>query len=539
MAAINTLADPQVVLDIIDGEDLVDLLARDLPTIYETAAADNRFDTLTAAIDAAGLTETLNSIGPFTVFAPTDNAFAALPAGALDALLANPDVLADVLLYHVVAGNVMAEDLTSDPATTVQGEIIDVVVSSDGIALNGTTRVIIADVAASNGTIHAIDSVLLPPSLDLAALLPTTDTDDDEDAAAPVGRFTTHLRVAHFAADAPAVQVYIDGELSDIEVLSFGAMTGWIELLPDTYNVAVVPSGGTLADAVIGPLDVNLSSDDWFTMAAIGSVEDGTLTADVVQEPIAILDADTALVTVYHGIEGAPNVDVIDGDGNAVVSDLAFGDSADITVPAASYDLSVVATGTTEPALLDLSGTVLSADNYYFVAAIGTPDAPQAFLRDVPRSEIEDLISKPVSGDLNTLPTILEIASNDDRFTTLVTAVEAAGLANILANDGPYTVFAPTNDAFAALPEGTLDSLLADMDALSDILLYHVVPGTVVASNLTTSSVATAQGDSIDVVVSADGSVVLNGSVNVIITDIQASNGVVHVIDAVLLPPTE
>lgn len=136
-----------------------------------------------------------------------------------------------------------------------------------------------------------------------------------------------------------------------------------------------------------------------------------------------------------------------------------------------------------------------------------------------------------------TEPTIVDVAVDND-FTTLVAAVQAAGLVDTLEGDGPFTVFAPTDEAFAALPEGTLDSLLEDPEALAEILTYHVVSGEVFAADVVgLESATTVQGDDIAIEV-VDGGVVLNGSANVVATDVEASNGVVHVIDQVLLPPS-
>ncbi len=135
--------------------------------------------------------------------------------------------------------------------------------------------------------------------------------------------------------------------------------------------------------------------------------------------------------------------------------------------------------------------------------------------------------------------TIVDIAVADGRFTTLVAAVQAAGLAETLSGEGPFTVFAPTDDAFAALPAGTLDELLKpeNKQQLTDILLYHVVSGNVMASDVVgLTSAPTVLGKDVTVTVK-DGNVYLNDNVQVIITDIQTSNGVIHVLDAVLLPP--
>lgn len=133
-------------------------------TIVDLAVADGRFNTLVTAVTAAGLADTLAGEGPFTVFAPTDDAFAALPAGTVEALLNDIPALTDVLLYHVVAGKVMAADVANlTSATTLEGSDINISVTDDGVFLNDTVKVIITDIEASNGVIHVIDSVLLPP----------------------------------------------------------------------------------------------------------------------------------------------------------------------------------------------------------------------------------------------------------------------------------------------------------------------------------------------------------------------------------------
>ena len=277
--------------------------------IVDIAIADGRFDTLVAAVQAAGLVDTLKGEGPFTVFAPTDDAFAALPDGTLDSLLLpeNKQALTDILLYHVVSGKVMAADVVGlESATTVLGKDVAIKVDMGNVYINDA-KVIITDIETSNGVIHVIDSVILPPS------------------------------------------------------------------------------------------------------------EEATMEEK----------------------------------------------------------------------------------------------------------------------------TIVDIAVADGRFNTLVAAVTAADLVETLSGEGPFTVFAPIDDAFAALPEGTLDNLLLpeNKQALTDILLYHVVSGKVMAADVVgLSSAPTVLGKDINIMVK-DGSVFLNDTVQVIITDIEASNGVIHVIDAVLLPP--
>ena len=130
---------------------------------------------------------------------------------------------------------------------------------------------------------------------------------------------------------------------------------------------------------------------------------------------------------------------------------------------------------------------------------------------------------------------IVDTAAAAGSFTTLLAAAEAAGLVDTLKGDGPLTVFAPTDEAFAKLPEGTVDGLLADPEALAAILTYHVVPGKVMSGDLSNNMMATTANGA-DVTIMTEGGVMVNDA-NVVTADIEASNGVIHVIDAVILPP--
>ncbi len=129
---------------------------------------------------------------------------------------------------------------------------------------------------------------------------------------------------------------------------------------------------------------------------------------------------------------------------------------------------------------------------------------------------------------------IVDIAVGAGQFNTLAKALTAAGLVDTLKGPGPFTVFAPTDEAFAKLPADKLNALLADKAALTKVLTYHVVPGTVMAADVKTGAVKTVEGQSLNVVASASGVMVNNAKV--IKTDIPAKNGVIHVIDTVVLP---
>ena len=132
------------------------------------------------------------------------------------------------------------------------------------------------------------------------------------------------------------------------------------------------------------------------------------------------------------------------------------------------------------------------------------------------------------------MPTIVDIAVQAGSFKTLVQAVQAAGLVETLSGEGPFTVFAPTDEAFAQIPQETLQAVLADKEKLTAILTYHVVPGKLMAADVVRSTLLqTAQGQSITV--SSEGGVRVDDA-NVVQTDIEADNGVIHVIDKVIMP---
>jgi uncharacterized surface protein with fasciclin (FAS1) repeats len=140
-------------------------------TIVDVASANEDFSTLVAAVDAAGLVETLNGEGPFTVFAPTNDAFAALPEGLLDALLLpeNQETLVKILTYHVLPAEVTSDQVADGEVATVEGQSVTIS-TADGVKVNDA-NVIATDVEASNGVIHVIDAVIVPPDVDPAALL--------------------------------------------------------------------------------------------------------------------------------------------------------------------------------------------------------------------------------------------------------------------------------------------------------------------------------------------------------------------------------
>jgi transforming growth factor-beta-induced protein len=278
------------------------------------------------------------------------------------------------------------------------------------------------------------------------------------------------------------------------------------------------------------------------------------------QDIVDIAVADGRFNTLVAAVTAAGLVDTLKGEGPFTV--FAPTDDAFAKLPAGTID--ELLKPENKQALTDIllyhvvSGKVMAADVVGLKSAttlLGKDVAikvdmgnvyindAQVIITDIEASNgvihVIDSVILPPADEAAAPGTIVDIAAADERFSTLVAAVTAAGLVDTLKGEGPFTVFAPTNDAFAALPAGTLDSLLLpeNKQQLTDILLYHVVSGKVMASDVIGLSAApTVLGKDITIKVK-DGKVYLNDTVQVIITDIEASNGVIHVIDAVLLPP--
>jgi transforming growth factor-beta-induced protein len=436
-------------------------------TIVDIAVEDGRFETLVAALQAADLVSTLSGEGPFTVFAPTDDAFAALPDGVVAGLLEDIPSLTEVLTYHVVSGTVLAETVVGlTSAATLQGEEVTIEVIDGTVKIDGAT-VLITDIIGSNGVIHVIDSVILPTEI-AASLSSPEVTKTIVDIAVEDGRFET-LVAALQAADLVST---LSGEgpftvfapTDDaFAALPDGVVAGLLEDIPSLTEVLTyhVVSGTVLAETVVG-----------LTSAATLQGEEVTIEViDPNRPPLTIgnvmIDGATVLITDIIGSNGV--IHVIDA----------------VILPSA------------------------------IAASLATP---------------EDAMDSMVVSK-----TIVDIAVEDGRFGTLVTALQAAGLVETLSGDGPFTVFAPTDDAFAALPDGVVAGLLEDIPALTDVLTYHVISGSVLAEQVVgLTSATTLQGEDVTIAVN-DGSVMIDGA-KVIITDIIGSNGVIHVIDAVILP---
>ena len=539
--------------------------------IPRTAQCTGIHDSLVAGVIQAGLLETLQGDGPFTVFAPTDQAF--IDAGIDLASLDTPegkDTLADILLYHVVAGEVPAANVTDCmSASTVNGNPLSFTVG-DSVKVNGAT-VTATDVATSNGIIHIIDKVLTPTATpnDLprtaqctgihnslvsaviqADLLETLQGDGPFTLFAPTDQAFTDAGIDLAALDTP------EGKDALANILLYHVVAGEVPSTAVTECMtADAVNGQPLSFTVDGGVMVNGAS---VTMADVNTSNGVIHVIDKVLTPTSTPNdlPRTAQCTGIHNslvsaVVQAGLLETLQGDGPFTLfapTDQAFVD--------AGIDLAALDTPEGKEILSDilLYHVVGSAVPSSAVTECMTATAVnnQALAFTVSNGVMVNDASV-VSADVNTSNGIIHVidkvltptnAPNDlprtaqctGIHTSLVAAVIQAELLTTLQGEGPFTLFAPTDQAFA---DAGIDLAALDTPegkaALTDILLYHVHSGSILAADITEGMMLPmVNGDNTTLSLQTG----INGA-NITLADVVGSNGIIHVIDAVLTPPVE
>jgi hypothetical protein len=254
-----------------------------------------------------------------------------------------------------------------------------VLTSASNVDLQAETAYLIAAIGTPE------NPLLLVRSEEEVVVMPLFDPADFEVDAAPEESRTVatttgaQVRVAHFSPDAPAVDVYVDGEVV-VEELEYPAVTSFLELEPGVYSVAVAPAGTSEDDAVIGPLNVQVEEQSVQTIAAVGSVDAGTLTATVILEDSDEITEGSARVTFIHAVENAPGVDVY-GSNALLVQSLRYpsaNSDGGFTreIPAGQIDFSITVAENADAVLATANNVDLEDGLFYIVAAIGTAEEP-------------------------------------------------------------------------------------------------------------------------------------------------------------------
>ena len=426
-------------------------------SIFKFTQDNANFSTLATALELADLNSVLDCeyffCPVFTVFAPNNEAFEALPEGTLDRLT-TPDFkrhLHYLLLYHVAPQTIRASDIEDGDTidTLLLHNTLNATVSNDGVQINSAT-VVAADIENSNGVIHAIDQVLIPDFL----------TKDVVDIAQDANRFSILL--------------------------------------------AAVEAAG-LTGALKGFTNITLFAPTNAAFEKLGSA----VVADLLEDTATLVS-----ILTYHVVEGV-----------VLSNELEEGD-----VPTLQGEsVSIEKTGS----------SLFSYHRYPVLNGEIRLERTDILASNGVIHVIEDVLIPP--SITPPTPTIAEIAAAEPDLSTLVEALGVAGLVDVLSDEGPFTVFAPVNSAFEKLGNAVVANLLGDSETLTSVLSYHVVEDTILSDGLEEGMVPTLQGESITV--DERGfwifkSIVLNDDIHFKTTDIIASNGVIHLIEGVLIPPS-
>ena len=463
-------------------------------TVVDIVVDSEDHTVLEAAVVEAGLVETLQGEGPFTVFAPTDAAFTALLTAlnveAAD-LLGLPQ-LGDILTYHVAGVEAMSTDLSDGQmVTTVNGQDVSISIMGETVMINGSATVTVANIDATNGVVHVIDAVLVPAIIngctdmmacnyslvantdDGSCVLPGDMCDDGDDA-------TVNDMVGEdcMCAGIPATVVDIVVNSEDHTLL----------------EAAVIAADLVEALSAEGPFTVFAPTD-----AAITALVEAL---EITAEDLLALP-NLGEILQYHVLAGAAmSGDLTDGQ----EIETLLGENVTVTINADGVFIN--------DALVTAADIEAGNGVVHVIDAVLLPSAPET-------------------------NTVVDVIVNSEDHTLLEAAVIEAGLVGVLSAEGPFTVFAPTDSAITVLVaalEITAEDLLA-LPNLGEILKYHVVAGAAMSSDLTDGQeIETLLGSNVTVTINAEG--VFINDAQVTVADIEADNGVVHVIDAVLLPPT-
>ena len=476
-------------------------------SIYDIVSNSPDHTTLKVAIDACALDGTLSGAGPFTLFAPTDAAFNLLPAGTVMALLNDIPQLTDILKHHVVGASVTSTMLSNNQVvTTLLGTNVTVTINSMGVFIDNA-MVTVADIVADNGVVHVIDAVLLPPPTDCFGIVNGTALTDSCGTCQQAYLYNFQTNTPTFVDNANILVAGVDYDPAT-QALIF----------PDDLSNPYWVSDPALCTSSIYDIVSNSTDHTTLKVAIDACALNGTLSAPGSLTLFAPTDAAFNLLpagTVTALLNDIPQLtDILKHHvvGASVMSGMLSNNQVVTTLLGTNVTVTINSMGVfIDNAMVTVADIVADNGVVHVIDAVLLPPTPSN--------------------------TIYDIVSNSADHTTLKVAIDACALDGVLSGAGPFTLFAPTDAAFNLLPAGTVTALLADIPQLTDILMHHVVGDSVMSGMLSNNQVVTTLlGTNVTVTINSMGVFIDNAMVTV--ADIVADNGVVHVIDAVLLPST-
>lgn len=526
-------------------------------------------------LDFSNLLNNLQGPGPYTVFAPTDNAFEALPAGFIETLLADQTgALANLLMYHQNSSIILTDNMSNgQKIAMINGDTVQVSINNQGIFINGA-RIITEDIIASNGVVHVIDAVLLPPSPGNSIFDIITNTQNlsilrqaiISAGLVPVFEGTGPLTV--FAPTNAAFNALPPQVLAELISDPFGALT---QLL--LYHVS---QGATLTSEMATGLNLLTLQGEIVTVTINGQgifINNARITiSDIIADNGVVHVINAVLIppppgnTIFDIIKNSPQHSIFE----FLINSAGFANQLKGTTPYTVFAPTDAAFDALPPGFVtqllnDPTGDLLQLILYHtlngarqsnsFVngqsvvtlngSSITITINDLGFFVNDSRVTVSDIIADNgivhiIDAVLMIPPpapvTVLDVIVASPLHTTLESLILAAGLSQQLSGPNQVTVFAPTDAAFSALPPSVLAELVSDpTGVLAQVLRYHMIPARVPSSQLNNGiQLVTINSQLVNVSINAQGIFINNARIT--IADIPADNGVVHVINAVLIP---
>jgi len=438
--------------------------------LVETATAAGSFNTLITALELTGLDEVLaDDASTYTVFAPTDDAFAALGSDTVNGLIADPEALKNVLLYHVLAGSVDSQTAISLAGGTVDaanGDSLSVSLQGSDLFINAS-KVTTPDVNASNGVIHVIDAVLVPGQSSADGSAGGSGSSGSDSGSGSGSNGSDSGSGANGGTDSGSGSNGNSDSNSNSNTDTQGGESNSLSNIVDTavaagsFNLLAAALQATGLDSVLA------DESSHFTVFAPTDAAFEALGQDTINALLA--DTDTLKeILLYHVIGGT---------------------SVDAKTAVSLAGTKITAANGQEFAL--------SLNDGNLFVNLSQVTATDVFASNGVIHVIDTVLTPPAP--ISASGSVVDVAVADGRFNTLVAALQATSLDAVLADHGGvFTVFAPTDDAFALLGDDTITALLGDLPTLSNILLTHVISGATIDSvsayAATGSSVTTASG---------------------------------------------
>jgi len=543
-----------------------------LDSITGTVGSNEQFTTLFQLLELTELDGTLSEEGPYTIFAPTDDAFGALPEGLLSSLMEDKDKLAQFILSHVSSGYIDSTALSSyNTLETLSGVGINVVANGN-IMVNGST-VVASDIECSNGLIHVIDAVMITQSMQLSENILDTLIERGNFTSL-VGSVQAASLVETLSGDGPfTIFAPTDDAFS---ALPEGVLEDYLSDIPMLTDVLMyhLVNGAFYANELVNREDIQSMQGEKIDIAVNWIIKVNEANIDIIDIECGngvihvidsvILPPSMTMPTVYEVILSDERLSTLASMIDLAGLENALGGEGPFTLLAPTNDAFNLISENMQDDLLSNDEMLTNLLLNHVVPGIYNKTNIDSYGHSIPTATLygdyfsEDqysgleFVQTDIKCDNGVVHLINRVLVPDEYlgpgdimdelaakgiFTNLIKALKLADLDDDLTGRGHYTIIAPSDHAFSILPEGMLDNLIADVEELTNLLLYHVIDERFAVEDLMEAEeVESLLGPGLVFSLNAEGKPMVNYHV-IIDADIICTNGIIHIVHIVLIPP--